>query len=161
MDTRISQHITLAEVVRSQVAIRKEIDNTPDDEQLKNIKLLAEKVFEPLRKFISDERGKSTPLRISSFFRNTALNKAIGGSVSSQHCKGQAMDIDVDGIYTDLDNSDIFYIIEENLDFEQLIWEFGTGFNPAWVHVSYNERNNRKEILRSRKIAGKVTYKLF
>jgi len=159
--TEISPHIAYIEVVRSQTAIRKGIDNTPNEEQLRNIRKLAEKIFEPLREIVSKERGRNTPLGISSFFRAPAHNKAIGGSETSQHCKGQAVDLDIDGYYNDLDNADLFYIIEENLEFDQLIWEFGTAMNPDWVHVSYNEGNNRREILRSVSVDGKTKYELF
>jgi uncharacterized protein YcbK (DUF882 family) len=84
----ISKHISYKEGVRSNTATRKGIDNTPNDEQLENMKLVAEQVFEPLRIYVNG------PIKINSFFRCPELNKAIGGSSKSQHCKGQAMDID-------------------------------------------------------------------
>jgi hypothetical protein len=161
MSNDISPHLSYAEVIKSQAAIRHQIDNSPTPEHLHNIKILAEKVFEPLRALASRERKKDTPLTISSFYRSPELNKAIGGSTNSQHCKGQAMDIDIDGWYTDLDNADLFYMIEEELDFDQLIWEFGNSIKPDWVHVSYSEFHNRREILRAIRKSGKVSYEPF
>ena len=125
----ISKHISYKEGAYSNTAIRRGIDNNPDPKQLQNMKLIAEKVFEPLREHV----GK--PIKINSFFRCPELNKAIGGSSKSQHCNGQAMDID--DTYGNMSNADMYEWIKENLDFDQMIWEFGSDENPAWVHVSY------------------------
>ena len=113
----ISKHISDREGVYSTTATRKGLANKPDQFQLANMKLLAEKVFEPLREWVGG------PIRINSFFRCKALNKAIGGSTSSQHCKGQAMDIDDGGCKKT--NAEMYEWIKENLDFDQMIWEFG------------------------------------
>ena len=125
----ISKHISYKEGIHSITAIRKGIDNEPNEEQLANMKLVAEKVFEPLRIFING------PIKVNSFFRSPDLNKAIGGSTKSQHCKGQA--IDIDDTYGKATNAEMYWWVKENLDFDQMIWEFGNNDNPDWVHVSY------------------------
>lgn len=124
----------------------------PTPEHIENFKLLAEKVFQPIR----DHFG--VPIRISSGYRSKELNTAIGGSLSSQHCQGEAIDIDMDG--TTVTNSEIFNYIKDNLNFDQLIWEFGTDTNPDWVHVSYDSSGKqRKQILKAKRAAGgKTTY---
>lgn len=116
------------------------------------MKALAKHVFEPMRKHFDK------PIRVNSFFRSIALNKAIGGSSTSQHCKGEAIDLDATKGFT---NRDIYNYIKDNLDFDQLIWEFGTDLEPDWVHVSYKyEGLNRKQILKAERINGKVKYKV-
>lgn len=149
---QLSKHLALAEVTRSNEAKRKGISNEPTPEHLKNFQLLAEKVFEPIREHFA------VPIKISSGYRSAALNKAIGGAASSQHCTGEAIDIDMDG--TSITNAAIFNYIKDNLNFDQLIWEFGTKANPDWVHVSYESTGKqRKQILRAtRNAAGKTVY---
>jgi zinc D-Ala-D-Ala carboxypeptidase len=149
---QLSKHLALAEVTRSDAAKRKGISNEPTPEHLKNFQLLAEKVFEPIREHFA------VPIKISSGYRSAALNKAIGGAASSQHCSGEAIDIDMDG--TSITNAQIFNYIKDNLNFDQLIWEFGTKANPDWVHVSYESTGKqRKQILRAtRNAAGKTVY---
>tara|TARA_R100000406_G_scaffold70232_1_gene50564 strand:- start:89 stop:547 length:459 start_codon:yes stop_codon:yes gene_type:complete len=138
----ISKHISYKEGTNSVTAIRRGIDNTPNDEQLDNMVLLAEKVFEPLRAWVGG------PIKINSFFRCPQLNKAIGGSAKSQHCHGQA--IDIDDTYGKVANSEMYNYIKNNLDFDQMIWEFGDDDNPAWVHVSYvSEDENRRRCLKA------------
>mgnify|MGYP003154385153 FL=1 len=149
----ISKHISYKEGAYSNTAIRRGIDNNPDPKQLQNMKLVAEKVFEPLREHV----GK--PIKINSFFRCPELNKAIGGSSKSQHCNGQAMDID--DTYGNMSNADMYEWIKENLDFDQMIWEFGSDENPAWVHVSYvSSALNRNRCLKAYKDNGKTKYKV-
>lgn len=143
----ISANITYKEATKSETAIRKGIDNTPNEEQLKAMKLVAEKVFEPVRKWY----GK--PITISSFFRSEKLNKAIGGSSTSSHCMGEAIDMD-----TDNDNLKLFNYIIENLDFDQVIYEFGDDNNPDWVHVGFKSKGNRKQVLRAIKVGTKTQY---
>lgn len=155
---KISTHLTYEEVYKSQTATRKGIDNTPNEEELNCIIALAEKVFEPIRLIVSEERGKDSPLHISSCFRCVELNRLIGGSPTSQHCKGQAMDIDMDGFYDDYNNVRLFNTIKNKIDFDQLIWEFGNDENPEWVHVSYNTAGNRKMIIKAINLNGKTTY---
>ncbi len=149
---QLSEHLSLAEVTRSETAKRRGISNMPTPEHIENFKLLAEKVFQPIR----DHFG--VPIRISSGYRSKELNTAIGGSLSSQHCQGEAIDIDMDG--TTVTNSEIFNYIKDNLNFDQLIWEFGTDTNPDWVHVSYDSAGKqRKQILKAKRAAGgKTTY---
>ena len=150
---KISDHITYAEAIHSQTAKRKGIDNTPNPNQIEAMKLLAEKVFEPLREWVGG------PIKVNSFFRSPELNTAIGGSKTSQHCKGQA--IDIDDVYGYKTNSEMYHWIKENLSFDQMIWEFGTDTQPNWVHVSYvSEENNRNRCLKAYKDdIGRTKYK--
>ena len=150
--SKISKHITYKEAIRSATALRLGIENTPSDYELQNMELIAEKVFEPLR------RAVNGPIKINSFFRCEELNKAIGGSSRSQHCQGRA--IDIDDVYGYVSNSYMYYYIKDNLDFDQLIWEFGTNIEPDWVHVSYvDSDSNRKRCLLAYKENGKTKYK--
>ena len=147
----ISKHISYKEGVHSITAIRKGIDNEPNEEQLANMKLVANNVFEPLRVFING------PIKVNSFFRSPDLNKAIGGSTKSQHCKGQA--IDIDDTYGKATNAEMYWWIKENLDFDQMIWEFGSNDNPDWVHVSYvSPDKNRNRCLKAYRENGKTKY---
>ena len=148
---QLSEHFELAEFIRSSTAKRAGISNMPTDAHLENIKLLCEKVLEPIR--VHFDR----PIILSSGYRSAALNKAVGGSSSSQHCSGEAADIDMDG--TNVTNAQIFNYIKDNLEFDQLIWEFGTTTNPDWVHVSYESNGRqRKQILRAVKKNGATSY---
>lgn len=150
---QLSKHLSLAEVVRSETAKRKGISNMPTDAHIANFKLLAEKVFEPIRTHF----GK--PIHISSGYRSEALNKAIGGSLTSQHCSGEAIDIDMDGNSNGVTNKMVFDYIKDNLNFDQLIWEFGTDSAPDWVHVSYESTGKqRKQILKAIKKGGATSY---
>ena len=150
---KISDHISYREATRSNTALRRGIDNIPDVEEIENMKLIAEKVFEPLRKFVGG------PIKINSFYRSPELNIAIGGSKKSQHCKGQA--IDLDDTYGHRTNASMFTYIKNHLDFDQIIWEFGDDKNPAWVHVSYvSEEDNRRRCLKAYKENGKTKYKV-
>jgi len=149
----ISKHISDKEGVFSITATRRGLDNTPNAEQLDNMKLLAEKVFEPLREWVGG------PIRINSFFRGSELNKAIGGSTSSQHCKGQAMDIDDGGC--NKTNAEMYKFIKDELEFDQMIWEFGDDDNPNWVHISYvSGGKNRNKCLKAYKHSNKTKYKV-
>ena len=135
----ISKYITYQEAITSQTATRKGIDNTPKEKELIAMQLVGIRVFDVVREHFK------TPLRVSSFYRSQELNKAVGGSINSQHIKGQAIDIQGTGNIT---NKMIFDYIKENLDFTQLIWEYGNDENPSWVHVSYDKDNLKKQILR-------------
>jgi zinc D-Ala-D-Ala carboxypeptidase len=148
---QLSKNLALAEVTRSETAKRKGISNMPTEAHILNLKLVAEKIFQPIREHF----GK--PIHVSSGYRSKALNDAIGGSLSSQHCSGEALDLDMDG--TDITNAQVFNFIKDNLDFDQLIWEFGTDGNPDWVHVSYESSGKqRKQILKAVKSGGKTSY---
>ena len=147
----ISKHVSYKEGVYSTTATRRGIDNDPNDEQLVNMELIAEKVFEPLRKYVGG------PIKINSFFRCSKLNTAIGGSRKSQHMKGQA--IDIDDTFGVVANSDMYSYIKNNLDFDQLIWEFGDDENPNWVHVSYvSKEDNRNRCLKAYREQGRSKY---
>jgi len=150
---QLSEHLSLAEVTRSETAKRKGVSNMPTEAHITNFKLLAENVFEPIRNHF----GK--PIHISSGYRSAALNKAIGGAAGSQHCQGEAIDIDMDGHAGGVTNKMVFDYIKENLNFDQLIWEFGTDANPDWVHVSYESTGKqRKQILKAVKKGGATSY---
>ena len=150
---KISDHITYAEAIHSNTAKRRGIDNTPNPTQVENMKLTAEKIFEPLRKFVGG------PIKVNSFFRSSELNTQIGGSKTSQHCKGQA--IDIDDVFGYKTNAEMYNWIKENLDFDQMIWEFGTDMNPNWVHISYvSEEDNRNRCLKAYKDDRKTKYKI-
>lgn len=151
----LSENLTLAEVTKSDIAIKNGIDNTPHGEHLDNLMEIAQKVYDPL----FDHFGVRIP--IPSGYRSPALNKKIGGAVNSQHCKGQALDLDVDGV-KGVENRDLFQFIAENITFDQLIWEYGTSMNPDWVHVSYKKDGaNRGEMLRCTRENGKQKYAPF
>jgi hypothetical protein len=145
----ISNHINYFEATNSPTATAKGIVNQPNAEQLKAMRLVAVKCFEPLRMWAN------VPLSINSFFRGEALNKAIGGSLTSQHCKGEAIDIDGKGR---ISNAKIFHYLKDNVEFSQLIAEFPVNGEPAWVHVSYSERGNKREVLVAKKVNGKTVY---
>ena len=150
---QLSKHLSLAEVTRSETAKRNGISNMPTDEHIKNFKLLAEKIFEPIREHFG------VPIHISSGYRSKALNTAIKGSLSSQHCSGEAIDIDMDGSTNGVTNKMVFDFIKNNLSFDQLIFEFGTKDAPDWVHVSYESTGKqRKQVLRAVKSGGKTSY---
>ena len=139
----LSKHVTLAEFENSPTATTHGINNKMSESQIASAKLLCENVFEPLRIYLN------TPIKISSGFRCVQLNKMIKGSSTSQHTKGEAMDIKID--------AKGFHFIKDKLDFDQLIWEFGNDEQPSWVHVSYSSKN-RKQVLKATKKNGKTIY---
>lgn len=151
----ISKYITLTEATKSQTAVRLGIDNTPNLDQLAAMQTVAEKVFDRVREHFK------TRIAVTSFFRCHALNKAIGGATNSQHTSGEAMDIDAD-VYGVIRNVEVFNYIKDNLQFDQLIWEFGTNENPDWVHVSFTATSfNRNQIFRAVRDGGRTIYKPF
>ncbi len=137
----ISEHITLAESYKSQIAERYGINNIPPKEVLPAMKLVAEMCFEPIRKHFG------IPIAVTSFYRCDELNKKVGGSKTSQHVKGEAMDIDAD-IFGGITNRQIFEWAKYNLKFDQLIYEYGDVNNPAWVHISYKKTGNRNQVIK-------------
>jgi zinc D-Ala-D-Ala carboxypeptidase len=148
---KISKHISYKEATRSATALRLGIENVPNQYELQNMEMVAKHVFEPLREAVD------APIKINSFFRCEELNKAIGGTTKSQHCQGRA--IDIDDVYGNVSNAFMYYYIKDNLDFDQLIWEFGTDHNPDWVHVSYIDGDsNRKRCLKAIRENGKTKY---
>ena len=150
---KLSKHVSYKEGVHSITAKRLGLKNDPSDVHLANMRLISEKVFEPLRMHVGG------PIKINSFYRGPELNKAIGGSSKSQHCKGQA--IDIDDTYGHATNAEMYHWIKDNLNFDQMIWEFGDDNNPAWVHVSYvNDSDNRNRCLKAYRENGKTKYML-
>jgi hypothetical protein len=147
---QLSKNLTLNEVTKSKTAINHGIKNEPNAEQLENLKTIANEVFQKIR----DHFGM--PIKVSSGFRSEALNKKVGGSKTSDHMKGCALDIDMDG--TSITNKQVFDYIRTHLQFRQLIWEFGTDTNPDWVHVSYVRGDNKKQVLRAVKRGKKTAY---
>jgi len=147
---KLSENLDLSEIIRSDSAKRNGISNMPTPDHIENFKILATKVFEPIREHFG------VPIRISSGYRSAELNKCIGGSATSQHSTGEAIDIDQDG--TKITNKQVFDYIKDNLAFDQLINEF----NYAWVHVSYKANGKQRgEILEAYK-EGKITkYRLY
>ena len=137
---KLSKNLSLAEVVRSETAKRLNIDNNPTKEHLENLKTIAEKVFQPIRDHFN------CPIHVSSGYRSENLNRAIRGSKMSLHMKGCALDIDMD--FTNVSNKEVFDFIKDNLEFDTLIWEFcNDDDTPKWVHVSYIEGKNRKQVI--------------
>jgi hypothetical protein len=149
---KLTKHFDLKEMTQSDSATKLGIINVPTQSQIENLTLLCNKVLEPIRVHFDK------PILISSGYRSRNLNVAIGGSKTSQHCYGQAVDINNKG--SELLNAQIFSFIKDNLDYDQLIWEFGTSKEPDWVHVSY-ATVNRKQVLKATKLNGKTTYKLW
>ena len=150
---KISKHVSYKEGIKLNTAMRLNIDNSPGEYHLGNMNAVAINVFEPLREWVNG------PIKINSFYRSVALNKAIGGSSRSQHCEGRAMDIDDTFRYKT--NAEMYEYIKENLSFDQMIWEFGTDKNPDWVHVSYiSEEQNRNRCLKATRINGKAVYSI-
>jgi zinc D-Ala-D-Ala carboxypeptidase len=147
---KLTQHFSLSELTRSQTATRKGIDNQPNDEQLANLVALCECVLQPIR----DHFG--TSVRISSGLRVPELNAAIGGSTTSDHCKGMAADIEVPPI----DNLELARWIESSgLAFRQLILEYYDGTpDSGWIHVSYDPADNKRQVLTATKQGGKTVY---
>ncbi len=145
----LSANFTLKELTKSDTAIRLGLDNTPDDEALENLKTLCEKVLQPVR----DNFGRVT---VNSGYRSPESNAAVGGSKTSDHCKGMAADIEVDGV----SNPDLAQWIMDNLEYTQLILEFYTQGQPnsGWVHVSYDPNNLKNQELTAVKVAGKTQY---
>jgi hypothetical protein len=146
---QLSTHFTLAEFTRSESAKRHGVSNQPTPEHLENIKILCERVLEPIRL-------KFGPINISSGYRSKLLNHYIGGSLRSQHCEGKAADLDMDGM-GGVTNKQIFEYIKSELEFDQLINEF----NYGWIHVSYNLGKNRNQILNATKVNNKTVYSIY
>ena len=155
MHDKVSDHISYLEATRSSCKIA----NVPSPFALENMKLLAENVFEPLRKHFG------SPIRINSFYRCHAVNTVVGGSASSQHMCGTVSGhkeaaIDISSMTGRPSNADLFNWLREHVEFDQLIWEFGSDIEPDWIHVSYRPGNNRKRCLKSYKTAGRTFYKI-
>lgn len=149
----ISEHISWTEAIRSKTAKKHEIKNIPNQSQIVNMKSIAKNIFEPLRIWAKE------PIRVNSFFRSPELCIKIKSKLTSQHTKGQAIDIDAMGNKT---NGELFEYIKDNLNFDQLIWEHGDDINPDWIHVSYVDKtNNRNRILKAIKKGNKTSYQYY
>ncbi len=149
---QISKHLSFEEATHSDKANDLGIvNNNPNLSVIANMKLLADNVFEPIREYFK------APIYLNSMYRGLNLNQALKGSITSQHCSGQAMDVDM-GEKGKPTNKEIFDYIKNNLEFDQLIWEFGSSKNPDWVHVSYTNGKNRKQILRAKKVNRRTVY---
>ena len=152
-EMQLSEHFNLKEFTKSETAIRKRIDNTPNADHAQNLKNVCEKILEPVR------RHFNKPVRINSGYRGPALNSAVGGSSKSQHCNGEAIDFEIDG----LPNPDLAKWVSENCEFDQIILEFydpKEGPNSGWVHASYTTKGpNRKQKLTALTENGKTVYK--
>lgn len=144
---KLTENFTLEELIFSPTAIKKHINQKPSEQITANLKSLCEHILQPIR-----HHFKQT-IKISSAYRSPELNKLIGGAGSSQHCLGEAADIDCNEL-----NPDIFKYIKEHLEFDQLIWEFGTDAEPDWVHVSFSKDRKRKQVLKAVKVKGKTQY---
>lgn len=152
---KLSNYVSLAEVTKSDTARRKGISNEPTPEHLENLKTICVEVFDKVRTHFG------VPLFISSGYRSEALNKAIKGSRTSDHSLGRALDLDQDFRGNGVTNMEVFEFIKDNLEFDQLIYEFGTTKNPDWVHVGYRKGANRKQVLVAYKEGTKTKYKAF
>lgn len=146
----LSKNFTLKELTVSETATRKGLDNTPNEEVISNLKTLAETILQPIR----DHYGKS--VRVNSGYRSPEVNASVGGSKTSDHCKGQAADIEIDGVA----NGDLAKYIVDNFKFTQVILEFYTQGVPdsGWVHVSYDADNLKCQVLTATKQNGKTVY---
>jgi hypothetical protein len=136
----VSKHITLDEATNSNTAIRNGINNNPDSVTFERMKLVANKCFEPLREWY----GK--PIKINSFYRSQLLNTKVGGSATSQHCKGEAIDISAGN---KVENRIMYDWLVTNLpEWDQILWEYGNDIGPDWIHISYKQKGNRKQVIR-------------
>jgi len=142
---KLSEHVTIEEFIYSPTAVNRGIDNSMNIQQTDNAKKLCINVFEPIRSYVGE------PIKINSGFRGIALNKVVKGAYTSQHCLGEAMDLD-------LHDRDLFEWIIDNIEYDQLIFEFGTTDSAGWFHISYREGRNRKQVLRATKVKGKTVY---
>lgn len=150
---KLSKYFILAELTPSSTAKRLGIKNDPTPEHLECLKLLATNVLDKVREHFDK------PIWVSSGYRSKALNDATpGSSPTSQHCLGEAADLDQDGRGTGVSNKMVFDYIKDHLEFDQLIWEFGTDANPDWVHVSFSKNRKRKQVLKAVRVKGKTQY---
>jgi hypothetical protein len=146
----LSKSFTLNELTKSQEATRLGIDNIPNEEHIENLKILCEKILQPLRDYYG------MPVSVSSGYRSVALCEAVGSSAKSQHTKGQAADFEIFGVA----NKDVADFITQNLEYDQCILEFWNENEPnsGWVHCSFNKDGNRKQYLKAQKVSGKIVY---
>ena len=148
---KLTENFSLAEMIKSDTALRLDMENEPDDDHIENLTALCENVLQKVR----DHYGKG--VKVNSGFRHPDVNAKVGGSKTSDHCKGMAADIEIPGVA----NADLAEWIVENCEFRQVILEFYTPGIPdsGWVHVSYNPDDNKKQVLTAMKENGKTVYK--
>ena len=148
---QLTKNFSLAEMIKSETALRQGLDNTPGPKEIENLRLLCEQILQPIR----DAYGRG--VKVNSGFRHPDVNAAVGGSRTSDHCKGQAADIEIPGV----PNADLAKYIEQYFNYTQLILEFYTPGIPdsGWVHVSYDPANLKKQSLTAMRENGKVVYK--
>ena len=148
--TQLTKNFSLAELTKSETALRHDMDNTPGAVEIANLTDLAGKVLQPVR----DHFGKG--VKVNSGFRHPEVNAKVGGSKTSDHCKGQAADIEIPGV----PNAELAEWIKDNLEFRQLILEFYTPGIPdsGWVHVSFVAGDNKKQVMTATKQNGKTVY---
>ncbi len=148
---KLTQNFTLSEMTKSETALRHGLPNDPEPDHLENMKALAENVLQPVRNYFG------MGVKVNSAYRHPDVNRAVGGSTTSDHCKGMAADIEIPGVA----NAVLAEWIQDNLEFRQLILEFYTPGIPdsGWVHVSYNPADNKKQVLTAMKENGKTVYK--
>lgn len=148
---KLTQNFTLSEMTKSETALRHGLPNDPEPDHLENMKALAENVLQPVRNYFG------MGVKVNSAYRHPDVNRAVGGSTTSDHCKGMAADIEIPGVA----NAVLAEWIKNNLEFRQLILEFYTPGVPdsGWVHVSYNPADNKKQVLTAMKENGKTVYK--
>ena len=146
----LSKSFTLNELTKSQEATRLGIENIPNEEHIENLKILCEKILQPLRDYYG------MPVSISSGYRSVALCEAVGSSARSQHTKGQAADFEIFGVA----NKDVADFIVQNFEYDQCILEFWNDNEPnsGWIHCSYSKEGNRKQYLKAQKVSGKIVY---
>jgi zinc D-Ala-D-Ala carboxypeptidase len=147
----LTKNFTLHEMTKSETALRKGLDNTPGETEIANLKLLCEKVLQPVR----DHFGKG--VKVNSGYRSPEVNSSVGGSRTSDHCQGQASDIEIPGVA----NPELAEWIRDNLEYRQLILEFYTPGGPpdgGWVHVSYDPNDLKKQDLTATRRNGKTVY---
>tara|TARA_R110001599_G_scaffold243766_1_gene443648 strand:+ start:492 stop:1100 length:609 start_codon:yes stop_codon:yes gene_type:complete len=153
LEMKLSENLSLSEITKSNTARRRNISNEPTPKHLKNLKHLAENGFQPIREHFG------VPVYISSGYRSEELNSAIGGALNSHHKDGNAIDLDQDGRNTGVSNADIFWFILDNMDYTELIYEFGDDKNPGWVHYALVQgREKEKKTLRAIKVNGRTKY---
>lgn len=140
----LSKNFTLAELAITGI----NLPNTPTEVEIANLQTLVTNVLQPVRDMIGG------PVKVNSGYRSPAVNRAISGATNSQHCKGEAADLDT------TDNARLFYLLRDKLPFDQLIWEAGNDAQPDWVHVSYREGHNRKQVLKMKVVGGKKKYEV-
>ena len=148
---QLTTNFSLAEMIKSETAVRRDMDNTPGQQEIENLRVLCEQILQPIRE------AYGCGVKVNSGYRSPDVNAAVGGSRTSDHCRGQAADIEIPGV----PNGDLAQYVADYFEFTQLILEFYTPGVPdsGWVHVSYDPLNLKKQILTAMRENGKTVYK--